>query len=231
MRQPIVLIPTTLDSSLRSQCNDVEVTMTKRGRGPLFLSILAILMCCGVTAAQSPMTMPTGAPSGSTGQTRRYYIAADEVTWDYVPGGMDAIAGKPFKAVGFFMSGPNPGAKPVEKPVPTSYVKTLYREYTDNTFRILKSRSAEWSIWAFLARSFGLKWETRSKSSSATTAKNPIPYIRMASSTKKTRKARRTMTERQAPTKLTTPCLRAARTSIRGKCQSGLVLDPATSTQ
>src|SRR5689334_19970816 len=69
-------------------------------------------------------------PSTTPGHTRTYYIAADEVSWDYVPGGMDGIAGKPFTSVGLFMSGPTPGAKPAEKSVPTAYVKTLYREYT-----------------------------------------------------------------------------------------------------
>src|SRR5712691_12384575 len=99
--------------------------MTKRGMGSL--CIFAILVCGGTAAAQgSAMAMASDAPKGSAGQTRTYYIAADEVTWDYVPGGTDGIAGKPFRAVGFFMGGPKPGTKPVEKPVPTSYVKTLY---------------------------------------------------------------------------------------------------------
>ena len=79
-----------------------------------------------------------------------HYIAADDVTWDYVPGGIDGITGKPFKPVGLFRDGPGPGAKPVERPVSTSYVKTVYREYTDNTFRTLKPRAAEWEHLGFL---------------------------------------------------------------------------------
>ena len=125
--------------------------MVTLGKGPFFLCTLAILVCGGTAVAQSSAMAPAiGAPTGSTGQTRTYYIAADEVTWDYVPGGMDVIADKPFKAVGLFMSSPAPGAKPVEKPVPTSYLKTLYREYTDNTFRTLKPRPAEWEHLGFL---------------------------------------------------------------------------------
>jgi FtsP/CotA-like multicopper oxidase with cupredoxin domain len=117
--------------------------MTNRG---LFCSLLAILGCSAFAA----MASASGATSGSTGQTRTYYIAADEVAWDYVPGGQDVIAGKPFRSVGLFLPGPNPGAKPVEKPVPTTYVKALYREYTDSSFRTLKPRPPEWEHLGFL---------------------------------------------------------------------------------
>lgn len=30
------------------------------------------------------------------GQTRTYYVAADEVPWDYAPSGMNRITGQPF---------------------------------------------------------------------------------------------------------------------------------------
>ena len=122
-----------------------------RGLGTLHLLVLATFLCAGRSAAQSGgMAAPSNASDASTGQTRTYYIAADEVTWDYVPGGMDGIAGKPFKAVGLFMSGTGPGAKPLEKAIPTSYMKTLYREYTDKTFSTLKPRPPEWEHLGFM---------------------------------------------------------------------------------
>jgi hypothetical protein len=39
------------------------------------------------------MASKTGgaSPQTSPGRTRTYYIAADDVTWDYVPGGVDVI--------------------------------------------------------------------------------------------------------------------------------------------
>ncbi|MGH7623701.1 MAG: multicopper oxidase domain-containing protein, partial [Gemmatimonadaceae bacterium] len=77
------------------------------------------------------------------GQTRIYYIAADEVMWDYVPGGRDEIAGRPYADSAFFASGP-------PRPVSTAYKKVLYREYTDSTFRTLKPRPAEWEHLGFL---------------------------------------------------------------------------------
>jgi FtsP/CotA-like multicopper oxidase with cupredoxin domain len=76
-------------------------------------------------------------------RTRTYYIAADTVSWDYVPGGRDEIAGKPYADTAFFG-----GAAP--RPVSTVFHKVLYRRYTDSTFRTLKSRSAEWQHLGFL---------------------------------------------------------------------------------
>jgi FtsP/CotA-like multicopper oxidase with cupredoxin domain len=76
-------------------------------------------------------------------RTRTYYIAADPVAWDYVPGGRDEIAGVPYVDTAFFG-----GAKP--RPVSTIYQKVLYREYTDSGFRTLKPRPPEWQHLGFL---------------------------------------------------------------------------------
>ena len=49
-----------------------------------------------------------GAPSMRTRQsvpgprTRTYFIAADEVSWDYVPGGREEIVGAPYTDTAFF---------------------------------------------------------------------------------------------------------------------------------
>ena len=84
------------------------------------------------------------AQSGSVPpETRTYFIAADNVSWDYVPGGRDEIAGQPYADTAFFAKG-----KP--RPVSTVYKKVLYREYTDSSFRTLKPRPAEWQHLGFL---------------------------------------------------------------------------------
>ncbi|MEP7326087.1 MAG: multicopper oxidase domain-containing protein [Gemmatimonadota bacterium] len=77
------------------------------------------------------------------GKVRTYFIAADEVTWDYAPGGRDEVAGRPFVDSAFFQ-------KTDPQPVSTSYHKVLYREYTDSTFRTLKPRRPEWQHLGFL---------------------------------------------------------------------------------
>lgn len=79
----------------------------------------------------------------ASGQTRTYYIAADEVDWDYVPGGRDQITGKVFVDTAFFTD-----ADPAE--VSTVYKKALYREYTDDSFTTLKPRAPEWEHLGFL---------------------------------------------------------------------------------
>ncbi len=113
-----------------------------------FFCLSAVLLCGGISAGKSGGAAE--ASKNQSGKIRTYYIAADEVQWDYVPEGIDGIAGTPFKSVGLFMDSTTPGARPVAKPVPTSYVKALYREYTDNTFHTLKPRSAEWEHLGFL---------------------------------------------------------------------------------
>ena len=76
-------------------------------------------------------------------RTRTYFVAADEVTWDYVPGGRDEIAGRPYADTAFFA-----GAKP--RPVSTAYKKVLYREYADSSFHTLKPRPPQWEHLGFL---------------------------------------------------------------------------------
>ncbi len=71
------------------------------------------------------------------GQTRTYYVAADEVEWDYAPSGRDEAMGMPFDAIarGFTEPGPHQIGR-VNK-------KAVYREYTDGTFTTLKARAPE----------------------------------------------------------------------------------------
>src|SRR5579863_6232944 len=70
------------------------------------------------------------------GQIRQYYIAVDELDWNYVPTGKDGMMGMaPMGYAKFFMTrGPH-----LIGPV---YRKAIYREYTDATFAHLKPRSA-----------------------------------------------------------------------------------------
>lgn len=73
-----------------------------------------------------------------SGKTHTYYIAADEVEWDYAPSGLDHMTGKQ----------PEHIAKRYVERGPTRigkvYRKAIYREYTDETFTKLKPRAAEW---------------------------------------------------------------------------------------
>jgi len=74
----------------------------------------------------------------SPAKVRDYYIAADEVDWDYAPGGVNKMMGMKFDGYSkvFTERGPHR--------IGTVYRKALYREYTDNTFIHLKPRAPEW---------------------------------------------------------------------------------------
>lgn len=75
------------------------------------------------------------AANSSAPQTRTYFLGADEVVWNYAPAGVNQITGQPFDADAavFVESGP--------QRIGSSYLKSLYREYTDASFSTLKPRS------------------------------------------------------------------------------------------
>jgi hephaestin len=85
-----------------------------------------------------------GGPAGrahaavSTSTTRTYYIAADEVTWDYAPTGRNVIAGRPFDDDENVFVARGPGR------IGSAYRKALFREYTDASFTRLLPKDARW---------------------------------------------------------------------------------------
>jgi FtsP/CotA-like multicopper oxidase with cupredoxin domain len=105
--------------------------------------VVALVVTLSPIAAQLPRAPGPPSVSALAPRTRTYFIAADPVTWDYVPGGRDEIAGRPYADTAFFGN-----AKP--RPMSTIYRKVLYREYTDSTFRVLKPRAPEWAHLGFL---------------------------------------------------------------------------------
>ena len=85
------------------------------------LSIIAVTFATACTAGAGG-----GAPPPTT---RTYYIAADELDWDYAPGdSINPITGQPYDSVArvFVANGPTD--------IGRVYRKAVYREYTDSTF-------------------------------------------------------------------------------------------------
>ena len=72
-----------------------------------------------------------------TGEVRTYYIAADEIPWDYMPGDNDPMTGKPYTGVEKLF------ATRDSVRIGKVYIKAIYREYTDSTFTHLKPRPAD----------------------------------------------------------------------------------------
>ena len=91
----------------------------------------AVVFISGSATATVPAAKPYEA------QKRTYYIAADEVLWNYAPSGINQITGQPFDAVAAVFTEQGP------QRIGTTYVKSLYQEYTDSTFSARKERKAE----------------------------------------------------------------------------------------
>jgi len=103
---------------------------------------IELLIACGLMALAGSKAVAATTPQGATGDgMHTYYIAADEVRWNYVPGGTDGLTGKPYQAIGSFATA---DGRVIRKSVRTTYVKCLYREYTDASFRTLKPRPPQW---------------------------------------------------------------------------------------
>jgi hephaestin len=90
---------------------------------------LCLTFLIGLTVAANGLDAP---------QTHTYFIAADEVEWDYAPSGMNKMMGMKFEGypLVFVEQGPHRIGK--------VYRKAIYREYTDESFSHLKPRSPEW---------------------------------------------------------------------------------------
>src|SRR5438270_35553 len=96
------------------------------------LLALSIALAANDRAATSAST-----PVPSVGRTRTYYIAADELIWDYAPTGINQITGKAFDEIQQTWTKAGPQS------LGSKMKKALYREYTDATFRTLKPRAPQ----------------------------------------------------------------------------------------
>jgi len=101
----------------------------------LGLGFCVSLALVGACAEADP---PVETTSG-LGQTRTYFIAADEVVWDYAPTGKNQITGLPFDEVAnvFVANGPDR--------IGHRYIKALYREYTSDTFTDSRPNARRWT--------------------------------------------------------------------------------------
>src|SRR3954471_13363804 len=121
-----------------------EIAEHRSGRGRWLFTValgaapLVLLLVLGLVYAGTSRGAPAAPAAPVASQTRVYYIAADHVRWDYAPDGRNDITGQPFDDTAGVFTAPGPDR------VGTVYLKSLYREYTDATFRTLKPRPAAW---------------------------------------------------------------------------------------
>jgi hephaestin len=82
----------------------------------------------------SPAAPQANDTNATGGRVRTYYVAAEEVEWDYAPLGIDMTTGKPFEGTAAAYTQPGPTH------IGHVYRKAVYREYTDGTFTKRKTR-------------------------------------------------------------------------------------------
>ncbi len=78
------------------------------------------------------------AATSSGGITRTYFVAADEMEWDYAPTDSNLLTGKHWEGFEPVVMMPGEGR------IGRKYKKAIYREYTDSSFTTLKPRPPEW---------------------------------------------------------------------------------------
>lgn len=102
---------------------------------PGLRSVRTLMVCLAAAFSGMHGTRAMAAPAAHAGKTRVYYIAADEVEWNYAPSGRDEAMGMPFDAIAreFTESGAHQ--------IGSVYKKAIYREYSDGTFTTLKPRA------------------------------------------------------------------------------------------
>lgn len=101
----------------------------------LVLLMLGVIVSCSNGSSE---------PASAKPATLIYYIAADEVEWDYAPSGQNRIMGRAFNEdERVFVAS-------TDTTIGKTYIKSVYREYTDATFSTLKPRAAEWEHLGYL---------------------------------------------------------------------------------
>jgi hephaestin len=97
-------------------------------------SLVALVVLVGsFNLSAAPQRNPK--PGGE--RVRTYYVAADELEWNYAPEGVDHMTGKPFAGYAKVHTESGPHR------IGTKFLKAVYREYTDDSFRKLKVRKPE----------------------------------------------------------------------------------------
>jgi FtsP/CotA-like multicopper oxidase with cupredoxin domain len=113
--------------------NPPSDTPARRTRRPLtVLAAIAMLTGAGVFAEFRPRN-----GHAAEGQTREFFIAADPVDWDYAPAGKNVLGGHFDENAGTFLDGGDDRIGRVNR-------KSLYREYTDDSFKTVKPRPTAW---------------------------------------------------------------------------------------
>ena len=92
------------------------------------VSVLVLLAGCTGSDNHDGHSHSSDGEALTGGKTRTYYIASDEVTWNYTPQGKNVIKDRPFIESEKVFVEHRPDR------IGSTYLKCLYRAYTDKTF-------------------------------------------------------------------------------------------------
>lgn len=95
----------------------------------IVLFVVSVALAIGVATSPASAQPP---------QTHTYYVAADEVEWNYAPSGINQVSVKPFTHMEKIYTERGPHR------IGLVYRKAVYHEYTDATFTKLKPPSPQW---------------------------------------------------------------------------------------
>src|SRR5215472_13304435 len=105
------------------ECGMTRTTLVKRGRmqrQPGVLAITAVLV--GGAIGERVWAERGARQPQSSGATRTYYVAADELDWNYAPADHDHMTGKPYGEWARYYTEKGPGR------IGPIYRKAVYRE-------------------------------------------------------------------------------------------------------
>lgn len=116
--------------------------LLRSGRWAVLMAVAVLAGAPGCNKQTMPPAEAGAASAGAAradatgpGTVRTYYVAAEEVEWDYAPTGMNQMRGTSFD---------DQASVFVERSstrIGRVYIKAVYREYTDDTFTVRKPRS------------------------------------------------------------------------------------------
>lgn len=128
---PVALLLVRLGLAVLAGGSAAPLVPRLAGGGRTLLGVALVLPAVALPVALAEAQPPPG-------QTRTYYIAADEVDWDYAPSDVNRITGRPFNRTA------RTWVEGGDDRIGRVYRKALYREYTDATFSTLKPVPPEW---------------------------------------------------------------------------------------
>jgi FtsP/CotA-like multicopper oxidase with cupredoxin domain len=102
----------------------------------LFSAITLMLVIVVFTRCKKEINEITTVPLNEPVTTRTYYIAAEEVEWDYAPTGINQVTGTAFGSI------ENTYLQNDTNRIGNKNIKAIYKEYTDATFSTVKPKES-----------------------------------------------------------------------------------------